>query len=239
MSITLDPTPLSKCVNQSPIPISSNNRGIDQKIFNIFKQALRPFISLFSLISNKLYTGRFLTTNRIIASDMDSGIMKCWKNLTLELKGEVQEKMASKEPFVTLIHTPCLKHIPHSTMLAIGRTKEGNAFALFFDAQGTHPSDSKLMNSMESGAWEGQSVNDLYNDFTENMTVKPDLFFSTSNIQADFVSCTAYSAVFQQKLKHAFLTENFCPESFMQGVANNQTISFLEARRVISNFFSA
>ncbi len=217
-------------------PISPNN-GISQKILSVFKWALRPFISLYSLISNKLQTGRFLTTNRVIVSDMGSPMMKCWKTLACyqDLKSEVQEKMWSMKPHITLIHVGCLKSIPHSTILAIGRTKAGLPFSIFFDAQGTKPSQAKIINSMESGSWGGKSVSELYSDLMgDTIFPKPELIYSQSNIQADFVSCTAYSSVFQQKLKHAFLKENFSPESFMQGIANHQTISFFEARRVVS-----
>ena len=67
----------------------------------------------------------------------------------------------------------------------------------------------------------------------EGIDEAPRLLYSSSYIQADWVSCTAYSAAFFKEFEQEFKKPNFNPQTLMQNTANQNLVTFRKARNEV------
>lgn len=259
-NLSPDPTPLTTNDSQSVIsendlqPTNSEkykavdpDNTISQKAWRVFKTFIRPFATLFwsgtSNMARNSWAKKTLAFKNVLTSTNVLDVpeinqekikgsehqkIKFWQSTDMlgELKTEIQEKMALEGPHITFIHVACQKKVAHSTMLAIGKNNQGKPFAIFCDTQGSSP--EKVERLQKAG-----KVSQLYEYLTSGLANPPSLLYSTSHIQADYCSCTAYSALFVKKLSSKFDQKDFSPLDFVKSIANHQELSFFKARHMV------
>jgi len=205
-------------------------------ILSIFKRALYPFISAYSALMNKYLTGHFLTTTHVLSENIHYNIVANG-GATYNLS-KFNRKVKALQPRSFLsFHIGCQgTFVSHSTMLIVGKKEDGSHYALFFDAQGNAPEKSILMQKefqTELGSLQLETVERFYRELIEGIEEKPELLYSSSKIQADRVSCTAYSAAFFKEFEKESKNAHFDPEALMQKVANHDLVTFKKARHEV------
>lgn len=206
-----------------------------QVITNIFLFALRPLISLFSVIGNRIKTGFALTTTRVLSKP--ENITEFYQDIPSNFKELLLKQINEGTDFSSLIHVGCKKMVPHSTMIAIGR-KKGKLYALFFDPQGYAPNKISLAigTTRPEGCKDPGTPQELYNNLMEGADdIPPTLEYSQTNLQKDWVSCTAYSGLFSQAFAQESAKEGFSSAQFMQEVSNGKHTSHWKARQLVWN----
>lgn len=255
-----------------------------------FFSVIRSYIrSPLSLIANKYYTGDSFTTggifkykkvkgenNKVSYQLTKESVVNRSRDIS-EIKKEIGELENGQ---VVIIHTPYQgTFVEHSTLLAIGKSTEGENFALFLDVQGGDP--RKVRFNKEQVFTEGTSVQELsaldmdgfeiesnpslsgvdpmegpsdrnpedkdakvgpvdspYKLYEELITSlageTPQLLYGTNFLQADRVSCTAYSAEIADILTDLVKKPKFKAEKFMEEFQDRKRVFFRDVRKRIS-----
>lgn len=238
MAINRSNTPLLVSAHPHISEQVNQDSPLARVIYSIFRCALRPFITAYSALSNKWHTGHYLTTTQVLSKDIDYRI-EANGGAEYNISTFTQRVKELKSNSYVSFHIGCQAWISHSTMLIIGKNSDGNYYALFFDAQGKAPKKSVLMQKefiLENRETiQLNTVEDLYHKITETIKKAPPLLYSSSYIQADWVSCTAYSAVFFEAFKEAVNgKEKFNEKSLIKQVANQRLTTFRKAREIAS-----
>ena len=199
------------------------------------------FGNLYSVGHNFAENRRILTSDKVLNFAPDTSGVPNERNVlpvtsqeSLErLKSRIEKQCATNETKITFVHAPTNMLIPHSTMLAIVTQADASGVptntALFFDPRAYAPKDAILLNSIG----EITTVHHFYSEIVKDFPQPPTLLYGNTSIQADVVSCTAYSAVFMEETCHAVKNgENL--QTFMEGIANSQTVTYGKAREAVA-----
>ena len=207
-------------------------------VFSTFKSALRPLISLYSGTMNKLYTGNWLTSSRVFSN---RSAVYLFPPPLSKLRKEIASLKANSH---LSIHTGCMRYVPHSTALVIGKDNNSRYYSLFFDPQGKKPSEASLIHKdfevEKNGRWAYQTIHtveELYREVIQNVTNPPPLHYSSSYIQSDWITCAAYTSVFLKELEQAEKEEGVHPEHLMKDVANHQLVTFAKVCDELSKLY--
>ncbi|QVL56140.1 MAG: hypothetical protein KFB95_02745 [Simkaniaceae bacterium] len=199
------------------------------------------FSNIVSVSQNLAETRTLLTAGSVLLfSPNTSGVPNERRMLAVtsqegleSLKSSIEKQCTTNETKITFVHTPTNMMIPHSTMLAIVTQADASGVptntTLFFDPRATNPKDAILLDSIG----ETTTVHQFYSEIVKDFPQPPTLLYGSTSIQGDVVSCTAYSSVFMEETCHAVKNgENL--QTFMEGIANSQTITYAKAREAVA-----
>lgn len=207
--------------------------------------------SLASMASNKFCTGTWLTSSKTIDAMLAELKVKNLMNDDVRYFGglgqhtfeQVQNRIGQKRGkatyFAHMVHIQSKSgYVEHSSLLVVGRNKNG-PYGMYIDPQGNQPSQTRItdqslyIDKVDTSKFTVQSV---YNHFVEKEEIPAPLMFSGESLQADAVSCTAYTATFMKKVAERIAEErleDFQPENLMQEFADDRLISFAEVREIV------
>ena len=210
--------------------------------------------SLFSMAHNKYCTNTLLTSTKAInnvisdlkSSNKESKIfgfknahVKYFWSFSNEHLETIKQKMAdsekTKEPFAYMVHTMVKPgYVRHSTLMVIGRNKNG-LYGMYLDPQGHRPMEATMEDPSLTDT-QLKTAQDVYDNILGDKTNEVPLMYSGERLQADFVSCTAYTALFIKTLVERIEAEtlnNFSPDKLMQEFADDNLVSFSEVRSMV------